>query len=396
MSKNKLKILYLQHALGYGGAAKSLLLTQSAISPYVEVFTVVPRIKTKQQKAIVSEFKNSCETTEIDIPTIYSYSERTISIKDFQKRKRCFPESLIKYINREKINILHVNSTLFSHILEPVKKHTECKVIVHLREMLPHGKTHPVDNYIVERYTKYADAIIAISDNELHFFERKKNVFIVPNPHEFSQTDELLTLANKQSAPIIIGMCANFARIKGHLVFLDAAKMIQDKSFGDIDNVEFRIIGYPKPTFSLKGLVAKLIRYGYQSEFESKVKKTGLNKLKITPFSFDIYRDFASIDIFVRPDLSGHPWGRDVIEAMALKKPVIATGTSEFFVENGITGYLVPPKNPEKLAERIMELVKDPQKRVAMGEAGYEKVRKMCDMNDYGVKLMNVYESLLL
>jgi glycosyltransferase involved in cell wall biosynthesis len=100
-------------------------------------------------------------------------------------------------------------------------------------------------------------------------------------------------------------------------------------------------------------------------------------------------------DIYVRPDNTAQPWGRDIIEAMALKKPVIATGTSEFYVENGVTGYLVPPKNPEKLAEKIFELINDPQKRLAMGEVGYTKIKSMCDLEEYGKKMIRIYDNLI-
>lgn len=60
------------------------------------------------------------------------------------------------------------------------------------------------------------------------------------------------------------------------------------------------------------------------------------------------------------------------------------TGSSEYFVEDARTVYLVPPNNPEIMAAKILKLVRDPNKRMKMGEAGYKKVKDMCDINDYG------------
>ncbi|MBW7843826.1 MAG: glycosyltransferase family 4 protein, partial [Ignavibacterium sp.] len=85
----------------------------------------------------------------------------------------------------------------------------------------------------------------------------------------------------------------------------------------------------------------------------------------------------------------------DIIEAMALKKPIVATGTSEFFIENEKTGYLVSPRDPEQMLAKIIELVNEPEKRKEFGEAGYRKIRQMCDLDEYGKKIFNIYSELL-
>jgi len=65
-----------------------------------------------------------------------------------------------------------------------------------------------------------------------------------------------------------------------------------------------------------------------------------------------------------------------VLEAMACRKPVVATsvGGCPEVVREGETGYLVPPGNPEALAERIGTLLADPARRRAMGEAGRRRI----------------------
>jgi glycosyltransferase involved in cell wall biosynthesis len=58
-----------------------------------------------------------------------------------------------------------------------------------------------------------------------------------------------------------------------------------------------------------------------------------------------------------------------VLEAMACGKPVVATavdGTPEV-VADGETGLLVPPRDPERLAEAILKLAGNPRLRTAMG-----------------------------
>lgn len=66
-----------------------------------------------------------------------------------------------------------------------------------------------------------------------------------------------------------------------------------------------------------------------------------------------------------------------LMEALAAGKPVICTqvaGVSEL-VENGVSGFIVPPGDAETLAARIRDLARDPERSHQMGAQGREKVR---------------------
>ncbi len=69
---------------------------------------------------------------------------------------------------------------------------------------------------------------------------------------------------------------------------------------------------------------------------------------------------------------------RGLMEAMALKKPVVATdvaGTNELVVE-GVTGFLVPLNDQEAFTERIVRLINDPELRKRMGQEGFARIQK--------------------
>jgi glycosyltransferase involved in cell wall biosynthesis len=65
-----------------------------------------------------------------------------------------------------------------------------------------------------------------------------------------------------------------------------------------------------------------------------------------------------------------------IIEALAAGRPVVATdvGGVRDVVDDGETGFLVPPRNTQALAERLRALAADPALRTAMGEAGRARV----------------------
>jgi glycosyltransferase involved in cell wall biosynthesis len=93
-------------------------------------------------------------------------------------------------------------------------------------------------------------------------------------------------------------------------------------------------------------------------------------------FRTDLDRFLHAWDLAVLPS---HTEGLPVIvlEAMAAAVPVVATavgGTPEV-VEEGVTGYLVPDRNPAALADRILAVLRDEPARVALGLRGRERVR---------------------
>ncbi len=94
-------------------------------------------------------------------------------------------------------------------------------------------------------------------------------------------------------------------------------------------------------------------------------------------YAADIYPYLKGCDLFVLASLfEGMP--NVVMEAMAMKKPVIATdvnGTREL-MDEGRTGLIVPPKDPEALASAITSIIDNPEKLAEFGRAGYERVNR--------------------
>ncbi|GAB4581822.1 MAG: glycosyltransferase [Anaerolineales bacterium] len=92
----------------------------------------------------------------------------------------------------------------------------------------------------------------------------------------------------------------------------------------------------------------------------------------------DLPRFFANGDVFVLPANSrAEAFGKVLLEAMATGLPCITTelgtGTS-FVVQDGVTGFVVPPQNSEALATAISRLLENVELRKAMGAAGRARV----------------------
>lgn len=111
-------------------------------------------------------------------------------------------------------------------------------------------------------------------------------------------------------------------------------------------------------------------------------------------------KDLASVmrnwDIFAMPSLEeGLPMV--ALEAMAAGLPVVTTNVGGIpeLVEEGKTGWLVPPSDPAALSARLQLLIADPERRRAMGTAGRERARKHFSAARTAAQLDKIYTSLL-
>ena len=103
--------------------------------------------------------------------------------------------------------------------------------------------------------------------------------------------------------------------------------------------------------------------------------------------------DYADCSVFVIPDEMGVTWGRTVVEAMSAAIPVVATGTNQEFIVDGVTGFLVAPNRPELLAARIQLLLNDDELRVRMGKAALARANELFSDSMYAESILDVFNT---
>ncbi|MGA1840034.1 MAG: glycosyltransferase [bacterium] len=101
-----------------------------------------------------------------------------------------------------------------------------------------------------------------------------------------------------------------------------------------------------------------------------------MDRIIFTGFQSDVLPLIGLLDIFcLTSKEEGFP--QSLIEAMALEKPVVVSrvgGVMEL-IEDGISGILIPPGNPETFRDSILYLLQNPQKAQKMGNAAKEKIK---------------------
>jgi glycosyltransferase involved in cell wall biosynthesis len=171
---------------------------------------------------------------------------------------------------------------------------------------------------------------------------------------------------------IVVGNVANLFLRKGQSYLLEAAHRLREM----VPLVRFVLIGSGDQEESLRGQaeklgVADLVRF--------------VGRLP------DAYRMLPAFDIFCLPSIyEGMPVA--LLEAMALSLPVVATnvGGVPEIVREGMTGLLVPPANSTALADALLQLLEDENRRQVMGEAAFRTVLEKYSID----KVVDAYDHL--
>jgi glycosyltransferase involved in cell wall biosynthesis len=135
----------------------------------------------------------------------------------------------------------------------------------------------------------------------------------------------------------------------------------------------------------------------YSNELSRLACELGLeSNVSFLGYRSDIARVLAASDVFCLPSFE-EPFGLVFLEAMAMKKPVVALnngGTPEVVV-HGETGLLSEPGDTEALARNLLTLLGDPTLRVQMGNRGrtlvenrFDKSRMVRDAEQFYIELI--------
>jgi phosphatidylinositol alpha-mannosyltransferase len=92
----------------------------------------------------------------------------------------------------------------------------------------------------------------------------------------------------------------------------------------------------------------------------------------------DLWRNLHEADVLSAPSLAGESFGMVLTEAFAAGTPVIASEIAGYadVVTEGVDGILVPPADPQRLAEELQSLYLEPERRARMGIAARESAKR--------------------
>jgi glycosyltransferase involved in cell wall biosynthesis len=138
---------------------------------------------------------------------------------------------------------------------------------------------------------------------------------------------------------------------------------------------------------------------GFRRELEEAIERFGLaERFRILEDCRDMPTAYTLADVVVSASIDPEGFGRVIVEAQAMGRPVVATdhGGARETVVPGVTGWLVPPRDPAALAAGIEEaLALDPDAQAAFGRQARAQVAAAYTREIMCARTIEVYEELL-
>jgi len=184
---------------------------------------------------------------------------------------------------------------------------------------------------------------------------------------------------NIPPASRVIGIVARIVRDKGHEYFLRALKKLITSSHPDI---KILIVGEGPYLRAIQALVQEL-------KLENSACFMGNLE--------DITYALAVIDVFVLPAIWREGFGLAIIEAMAVRIPVVVTNIWSLneLVQDRVNGLLVEPKNVDDLKEAVHELLTDQHLYETVSARGSDMVTREFSISKMAERVDHLYGRVL-
>jgi glycosyltransferase involved in cell wall biosynthesis len=404
---NKKKILYIESNLDgtIGGSHHCLY----EIVKYVNRGKYSPVVIFYQENALTPDFRTVSEVfiykqkrgliIETAHPGLYALGKRSMFLKNtlhiFQKIHNFFvyyiPDlvSIYKFLKNNGIDVVHANNTPDLTDWLVISKLLNKKIISHLRYpwspnatrkvLFPYyDKVISISNYVADKLKE-----INLPCNNVVTIHDGIDIEAVEKTNE--QSKKIFAEFNIPTNAPVIGVIGNIRPWKGQHVAIEAMKTVVKKHadarcmfVGEISNSEsdIKYLDYLKKSVSQSGLDNNIIFTGYRK---------------------DVSNILSNIDILVHTSIFPEPLGRVILEGMVFRKPVIATnhGGPLESIEDGISGFLLPPDNPVLLSEKISYLIENKEIARSIGDNARKRVESKFSIKENVVKIEKIYSDLL-
>jgi glycosyltransferase involved in cell wall biosynthesis len=299
--------------------------------------------------------------------------------------------------------LLHLNTSVLIPAAVGVKREG-VPLVWHVREVPgPHPRLRRWQTGVISRL---ADCIVANSDFVRQAFPPDANVTVIHNALDLSRfcIDESKARTcirgefGLPSLAPVVGMIGSVQVVKGHDLLVQAARQVVQ----DVPHVRFLIVAggvgaaYAR---SWKGRLKRAVDWPLDNlqRMRRQITAAGLQEhFVFTGYRSDIPEVMAAIDVLAFLPQAAEGFGRPLIEAMAMGRPVVATDigpTREILGDNA--GILVTPGDADQVASALTILLRDAALRQGLGEAGRQRVAARFALDKAVQAIHSLYSDVL-
>ena len=372
---SRVKVLWLIKGLDSGGAEK--LLTTAI--PYIDrnTFDYEVAYCLPQNNGLAKEFKRA------DIP-VYCLNLKT----SFDPRG---PYRLFRLLRDRRPQILHIHLPYTGILGRVIGRLAGMRGIVYTESSVvemyhPFTRFLNLLTYPLDRSTIAVSEEVQRSITKHRIASQTKPLVIYPgvdSGHGMASDEQPEKAREALGIPAnhkVVGNVANIRPEKGHEYLVRAAKIVLDSC----PDVTFVVVGGERT----KGDISRLEELTERLGIRERVIFTGSRQ--------DVLDIMRSFDLFVLSSLyEGLPVA--LLEAMSVGKPAVAptVGGIPEVIEDGLNGFLVQPRDPEKLAEKILEILQDHVLRSKMSQNAAQAIRERFNLQGMVRRVEQVYSEML-
>lgn len=369
MTQKKSNILWLIKGLGLGGAEKLL----TSATPYLDMTTF------NYQVGYFLPWKDTL-VPELEETGLGVHCFNVKSVADISAISK-----LVRYIRAHNIDLIHAHLPHTGIIARLTGRITNVPVVY--TEHNVWGRLHPAMRWLNRVTFGLNTQAIAVSRDVAGSMRGVESgaVRVIDNGIDCSGLariqDENEGVRREFNVPgdhFLIGNVANLSAKKNHENLLQAVAIF----FKSQPQASLLLVGQSFDRMpALKRLVVDL-------GISEHVHFTGGRE--------DVPRIVRALDLFVMSsDYEGLPIA--MLEAMALKKPIVSTAVGGIpgVVRDGVDGFLVPAKNAQALAEKMLLVASNPGLRLAMGDNACQRAKENYDISSMVKKVETVYREVL-
>lgn len=397
------RILYIHHGYGIGGATLSLLyliqqLDRSRYEPMVVCVYNGPAAQRLREAGL--RVVTGTGIDHFGHTRLAWYSLRRPDVL-LCKTLRFWPSVLRteRVVRELGADLVHLNTSGLPASAIGTRR-AGVPLVWHIREPLHHGYVG-LRRALFRRFIhRCADRVIAICRDNARQLIPSDRIRVVYNFVDFSLFDRRLSgaafrgeLGLGPSAKIVL-MLGGVAIPKGTWPLVQTLPLVRRRQ--QLSDVHVVIAGsVPTPDPGWRGRISRIQSYDRRirrfisaHNLEHHVHFIGVRQ--------DVPHLLGASDLLAFPSVVPH-FARPIIEAGAMAKPVVASnlGGPDELVVDGETGLLVPHDDPQALANAMVEILSHPEDAQAMGQAGYERARRLYSAETNAARTFAVYEELL-
>ncbi len=293
-------------------------------------------------------------------------------------------------------DVLHANSIRAGLIAAPVAGLLGRPLVLHVRDCLPPS---PVTQRLQAALAVRADAVVAISHHVARSFDpdgRAPRLAVVDNPFDLTLLDPERVDRDEARARLGLSNGAPVLSLIGQITPWKG----QQEAVRALAAVRAR---HPRATLLVVGetkFTARATRFdnrAYLRELHELVAGLGLqDAVRFLGEREDVPEILRASDVALVPSWD-EPFGRSVVEAMAMGIPTVATtvGGPAEVVTDGVDGVLAAPRRPEAWAAAIGRLLDDDRARAEMGAAARRSALARFGHDRHAARIVALYRDVL-